>query len=187
MTQADPPSPSAASDERLLEAFSDGDVSALGELARRHEGPLIALSRSMLGGRDDLARDAVQNAWVKVIRHARGFRRDSSFRTWIYRIVINACHDLRDSVPRPRAAQQNAPEVAEARIGAASDVDRALVTALAALTDAQRTVVLLGYHRDLTHGQIADILGVPMGTVKSRLHAALGVLRAELAREELRQ
>lgn len=174
---------SESTDEALLKRFVRGDHAALGELAERYEGPLLGLACEMLDGRRDLAADAVQNAWVRVIRHAKNFAGESSVRTWVYRIVINQCLDVRskrsNELLKKRAgasaiaSQEKTRPVDPARNGAVR-------AAVESLEPGPRVIVLLCYHHDLTHAQVADILGVPLGTVKSRLHAALVELRAKL-------
>jgi RNA polymerase sigma-70 factor (ECF subfamily) len=87
------------SDEALLRAFAGGERGALGELAARYERSLLGFARGVLRS-EDLACDAVQEAWVRVIRHAETFRGRSSFKTWMYRIVINRCNDIRSGAER---------------------------------------------------------------------------------------
>jgi len=83
----------AVSDERLLALFVSGDDDALGELADRYEGLLIGLCTSMLGDRS-LAMEAVQETWLRVIRHGRTYDGRASVKTWVYQIAINRCRDL---------------------------------------------------------------------------------------------
>src|SRR5437773_12341501 len=91
------------SDEQLLARFArKSDQSALGELARRHERALLGLACGMLGGREDLAVDAVQETWIRVIRFATSFHGRSSFKTWLYRIAINQCRNIRKMQSRER-------------------------------------------------------------------------------------
>ena len=80
-------------DEHLLARFGAGEVGALGVLAERHEGHLVGLATGLLDGRGDVAQDVVQGAWLRVIRYGKRFEGRSSFRTWMYRIVINGCRD----------------------------------------------------------------------------------------------
>ncbi|HWL95056.1 MAG TPA: sigma factor, partial [Phycisphaerae bacterium] len=82
------------SDEQLLAEFVAGRKAALGELARRHESSLLGLACGLLGGREDLARDAVQETWMRVVRFAGGFHGRSCFKTWVYRIAVNQCRDI---------------------------------------------------------------------------------------------
>lgn len=178
------------SDEILLRRFVAGERDALGDLAGRYETALLGLARGLLGGRADAACDAVQEAWVRVIRHAAAFRGRSSVKTWLYRIVINRCHDsrlrrLRDK----RATPDDPPAAREPAAGAGVsraervDGDETLRRAVAALGEDQRTVVILCYHAGMTHEQAAEILEIPIGTLKSRLHAALSTLRERLSAE----
>ncbi|MHC4137655.1 MAG: RNA polymerase sigma factor, partial [Planctomycetota bacterium] len=84
-----------ATDEQLLSAFVDGDREALGELARRHEQALLGLARGLLGGQSASALDAVQETWMRVIRYGSSFNGRSTVKTWLYRIAVNRCRDLR--------------------------------------------------------------------------------------------
>ncbi len=81
-------------DEQLLADFLAGERSALVELARRYEPPLLGLALGLLGGQRDLACDAVQETWLRVIRFGKQFAGRSRFRTWVYRIAVNQCHTL---------------------------------------------------------------------------------------------
>lgn len=166
-------------DFALLERFARGDALSLGELARRYEGPLLGLSRGLLRGREDLAREAVQDAWVRVIKGAKHFGGRSQVRTWLYRIVINRCGDIR---ARELAGNNGVAGEAAARAGDA-DATADLRGAVERLTPAQRLVVLLCYHRGLTHEQAAEVLELPVGTLKTRLHGALEALRGVMKPE----
>lgn len=187
------------SDEQLLAAFARGDREALGTLAARHEPALLGLAMGLLGGSRAGACDAVQEAWVKVIRHAGKFRGQSSVKTWLYRITINECRNLRGAAARDGALKDAGVHLAR-EAGPKSDdgpsnVSRGdepweaheargvLREAVEQLTESRRLVVLLCYQSGMTHEQAADVLGLPLGTLKSRLHAALTSLRAALAKE----
>lgn len=88
------------SDESLLSAFIRGDKPALGELARRYERPLLGLATGLLDGKTDMAADAIQETWLRVIRFADKFDHRSSFKTWLYRIAINQCRTTKTKVSR---------------------------------------------------------------------------------------
>lgn len=174
-------------DEELLSAFLAGQRGALGEIARRYERPLLGLTAGLLGGRRDLACDAVQETWLRVIRFGEQFMGRSSFKTWIYRIAVNQCHSLQAA----RAVPQRA-ELSDAASGRdawpddeaeAVDQNHALRRAVERLEADKRLVILLCYHSGMTHEQAADVLELPLGTLKSRLHAALTELRATLSAE----
>lgn len=165
----------AISDFELVRRIGRRDVAALEVLANRYEPQLLGLARGLLSNDSNTASDAVQDCWVRVIRSARGFRGDCEVRTWLYRIVVNRCHDLRAKRTTGITAQ---PE------HNAEPIDHEGVAALRRTVDSlshdHRLLLLLCYHSGLTHPQVADVLGVPEGTVKSRLHAALKVLRERL-------
>lgn len=170
-------------DEELLSRFNRGDPASLGELARRYEQPLLGLASGLLGGRADLARDAVQDSWVRVIRYGKGFGGKSAFKTWVYRIVINRCRDLRGKEAPTGTANGVLARDADAPIETAERNTR-LNAALEHVPPAARLVLLLCYHQGLTHTQAAEVLGIPPGTLKSRLNAALATLRTQLSADE---
>ena len=177
----------SASDEQLLRDFVKGDRAALSQLAQRYERLLLGLSSGLLGGRRDMACDAVQETWVRVIRYGEGFNGRSSFKTWLYRIAVNQCRNLRDARPPAGAAddEQGGPDPRGGPSEAAQAADRQaeLQGAIEQLTPPQREVILLCYHQGLTHEQAAEISDIPLGTLKSRLHAALKGLRERLPAE----
>ena len=110
-------------------------------------------------------------------------------KTWLYRIAINRCREmLAAKVRQDRVAARAAPEPGDAGDGDSAMIlgerDRALRSAVADLPEDRRVVVLLCYHAGITHPHAAEILGIPLGTLKSRLHAALAQLRRSLAQEE---
>ncbi len=193
-------------DEGLLKAFIEGDRKALDELAGRYELPLLNLAMAMLGSREP-AMDAVQDAWVRVIRYAGRFGGRSTFKTWLYRIAINACRDVRscqsevlerktelaatnrgeDSADTrgPSVVPSNGRAVLTGGCDPATEVVRQeqfseLKRAVESLSPELREVVLLCYTQGLTHSEAAEALEIPIGTLKSRLHAALEELRARV-------
>lgn len=182
----------------LLRRFQHGEVLALGELAQRYELSLLGLASGLLDGRQDLARDCVQDCWLRVIKYGRGFDARASFKTWLYRMVINRSRDLRDRhkvvsmngtaapgeisvMDGSESAGSAGSEVAGAGRGRNEACDReAIRRAVGLLPEGTRLIVLLCYHRGMSHEVAAEILGIPMGTLKSRLHAGLKSLREAL-------
>ncbi len=168
-------------DEQLLKDFGAGQREALGVLASRYERLLLGLARGILSGREDLARDVVQDSWVRVIRAAKDFRGRSSVRTWFYRIVVNRAIDARARrttpvvVNSPAGANDGGLERAEQGDRLREELDR--------LPGDTRLILILCYHEGLTLEQSAEVLAIPVGTLKSRLHAALKVLRERLGTE----
>jgi RNA polymerase sigma-70 factor, ECF subfamily len=170
-------------DERLLEDFAKGNHAALGELAHRYEPLMLGLACGMLGRDQSLACDAVQDAWVRVIRHAGSFRGESTVKTWLYRITLNCCKDLLGSARRRGAALGGSLNTAAEPLAGRSDSDERrarLNDALMTLPLDTRSLLLLCYQQGMTHANAAEVLRIPVGTLKSRLHAALAELRQRL-------
>jgi RNA polymerase sigma-70 factor (ECF subfamily) len=178
--QSDRPRPT---DEALLREFAAGRRDALGELAQRHERALLGLACGLLRGRRALACDAVQETWVRVVRFADGFGGQSSVKTWLYRILINQCRSLRET-ERIGSAAATDPTVRPVAEDSGTEQNEGLRRQVERLDADKRVVLLLCYHEGLTHEQAAEILGLPLGTLKSRLHAALAELRTALAARE---
>jgi RNA polymerase sigma-70 factor (ECF subfamily) len=166
-----------ATDEDLIAAVAAGDEPALEELCRRYERPLHHFLYRFTGGRD--VDDLYQETWIRAVRAAPRFDPTRRFSTWLFQIAINLCRDWhRRPPPEPVA-----PARAEAGVSALGSAERieAAVDArrlLAALPEAQRSVVILRYYHGLTEAEAAEILGCPRGTVKSRLHHAMARLGA---------
>jgi RNA polymerase sigma-70 factor, ECF subfamily len=172
-----------APDDALLRSFLAGDRTALEELARRYEGPLVGLATGLLDGNRDMAADAIQETWLRVIRHGHSFCARSSFKTWLYRIAINQCRNTKRAAERATvrgAAENRATPPPTPDPEPLSDDASELRAHLRHLHPDRRLILLLCYHQGMTHPQAADILGLPLGTLKTRLHAALTELRARL-------
>jgi RNA polymerase sigma-70 factor (ECF subfamily) len=159
------------SDETLAARVKAGDREAFAPLVMRHERRLYNLAFRMLGRAED-ARDAVQDAFVSCYRRIETFRGDAMFSTWMHRIVVNACYDiLRKRLPEP-VDPLSFPDVPSAdpadRAVAEADVHRALQ----AIPAEFRAALVLHDLLDVSVEDVASILDVPVGTVKSRLHRA---------------
>ena len=102
------------SDESLLAAFLSGDRHAFTTLVRRHEDRVFALALRMTGSRAD-ALDATQEVFLTMFRRADSFRGDAAFGTWLYRIGVNACHDLLRQRSRRAENEDEAPDFADER------------------------------------------------------------------------
>ena len=177
-------------DAQLLAAHRDGDGRAFGELVARHGDRLWSLAVRTLGGPGEAA-DVVQEALVSAHRRAGSFRGDASVRTWLQRIVVNACIDrLRRERARPPALPWPEQDVASRRPDPASELATRLAVddALAALPAEQRVAVVLVDVHGCPIAEAAEILDVPLGTVKSRCargRARLAVLLGHLREEGL--
>ncbi|HLK12489.1 MAG TPA: sigma-70 family RNA polymerase sigma factor [Candidatus Binatia bacterium] len=155
-------------DEELVGALAAGDGAALRLLLERWERPLHAFLDRHMHGRD--VDDLFQETWLRVVRAAPRFDPRRRFSTWLFQIALNLCRDWHRRAPPepvdPAALGGTAPpDAADARLDAAR--------LLATLPDAQRSVVILRYYHDLGEAEVAEILGCPPGTVKSRLHHAV--------------
>lgn len=156
-------------DEDLVGRLASGDEAALRDLLARYERPLSSFLYRNTGGRD--VEDLYQETWIRVVRHASRFDRSKRFSTWLFQIAVNLCRDWRRSKPpEPQAAPEDS--VGSTGMGVAeATLDVQLL--LAQLPAEQREVLILRYYHDLTEAQVAEVLGCPRGTVKSRAHHAL--------------
>ncbi len=175
--------PERLDDAALLRAHVAGDRSAFGELVRRHRDRLWAVAIRTLGDREEAA-DAVQDALVSAYRSADRFRGDAAVTTWLHRIVVNACLDrARRRASRPTVAL---PEVEGGALAdPPPDTDTVLTVraALATLPVEQRVPLVLLDMQGYSVAEIADILQIAEGTVKSRCsrgRARLAVLLGHL-------
>ncbi|HEU4672874.1 MAG TPA: sigma-70 family RNA polymerase sigma factor [Candidatus Limnocylindrales bacterium] len=158
------------------------------ELVRRHQQLAVRTAYLASGGADD-AEDAAQEAFVKAYRALERFRPGSPFRPWLLRIVANEARNRRRSASRRtglalRAAEdRRAPDAAPSPEAAVLDHEArtALLRAVESLGADERDVVTARYLLDLPEADAAEMLGIPRGTVKSRLARALGHLRERLA------
>lgn len=189
------PAVSARSDAELLRAHAAGEPDAFGELFRRHRDRLWAVALRTLADREEAA-DALQDALLSAHRAAARFRGDSAVTTWLHRIVVNSCLDrlrrrkAQPTVPLPDGTH---PDERRERGGGggtepaapAVDHDTVLVVreALGELPTDQRTAIVLVDLQGYTVAEVAEILDVAEGTVKSRCargRARLAVLLGHL-------
>jgi RNA polymerase sigma-70 factor (ECF subfamily) len=177
----------AADDRALVTAAQGGDRQALDVLLRRHYDRVHAICRRIAGANRD-ADDAAQEAMISIVRGLDRFDGRSAFSTWTYRIATNAALDelrKRDRRPVPHVTDDSgtAPEIADPRshrqVEAA--VDRLSIDeALDELPEEFRVAVVLRDLCDLDYAEIADTLGVPVGTVKSRIARGRSLLASRL-------
>lgn len=171
------------SDEDLAKRARAGDASAYGELVARHDARIYRVCLRIIGTPED-ARDAAQDAIVSGLRTIRSFRGDAAFTTWMYRIAVNASYDLirrRRRQPMLHVVGDDGWEM-EPGPPVADHADEIVGTisvaaALAQVPEEFRAALVLADVEDVPYQQIAAILGVAIGTVKSRVHrgrAALG-------------
>lgn len=165
-------------DERLMELFLNGDHQALEALVRRYEKPLFGLAVRTLGCRA-AAEDAFQETFLRVYRRRATYQLGRSFRAWVYSICLNVCRDALRKLQR----RQEVPLDSDARAeDVGSDPAERVATmlelarvrrALAQLPKKQSEVVLLAHYQGLAYPEIAEVLNIPVGTVKSRNFTAM--------------
>lgn len=183
------------SDEELVDACLAGDGAAFGVLVGRWERKIHGAIYRILGSEDE-ARDLAQEAFLKAYRGLRSFKREARFSSWLYQIALNLCRDrmrrrkgrtlvsldeLDEGTTGFLTAPPSALDLVEAR-----DICRAVAAAVADLPPEQREVIVLKEYQELTFVEIAEILDVPISTIKTRLYRGLGQLRQSLERRGVR-
>jgi RNA polymerase sigma factor (sigma-70 family) len=174
------------SDDDWMLLARSGRPGAFDALVLRHQGSALACAYRYLGHRE-LARDVVQNTFLEIFRRVADYHPQGRFRAYLHRVLLNQCRTAARSrryrarfeddrtATEPEQAVNETP-AADAQILArerARQIDRALL----GLSDKLRSVVVLHYSGDLSHAEVAETLGIKLGTVKSRLAAALVALR----------
>ncbi len=183
-------------DEDLMVLYQRGEVRAFEVLLTRHRKPVYNFILRFVGDKET-AEDLLQEAFMRVIRGAEAYKRQAKFTTWLYTIARNLCVDQTRRRKHRKHASLDAPMDASDDSGTLLDVipsnemasDRKSVNkqlhatmqrAIEALSEEQREVFLMREFLDMPFKQIADVVGVPENTVKSRMRYALEKLRLEL-------
>jgi RNA polymerase sigma-70 factor (ECF subfamily) len=181
----------APCDEELLRCYAAGKREALEELFRRYRQAAYRVAHRLLGNEAD-ALDAVQDGFVKALTHLHSFQGRSSFKTWLLRVVSNAALDMGRQRGRREALSLDAAEAADlgserllAADGSARGLEQAdlrglLDQALGTLSEVQRQTFVLYADAEMSYREVADALGISIGTVMSRLFYARQKLRAYL-------
>jgi RNA polymerase sigma-70 factor, ECF subfamily len=162
-----------ADDVTLVGRVLAGDTAAFEVLVRRHQRVLFTVALRMLGDREE-AQDATQNTFVKAYEKLATFNANYRFFSWIYRIVVNECLNVRRA--RPPATESGAFEPVAAgealELLEAQDRRRIVQGAILALPNDYRQVIVLRHFTELSYDEISTTLGIPVKTVKSRLYTA---------------
>ena len=182
-------------DHRLIAECLDGDTAAFGELVRRHQDRLYnTVFRLVDNGEDAL--DVVQEAFLHAYQSLESFKGDAQFFTWLYRIAVNTAISLRrkrrvlariDTTGEEGGCLEPSDPSDLARPGHAmeqAEEEAKLYRALARLSPEHRTVLVMKELEGQKYEDMAETLGVPIGTIRSRLHRARLELRELLEREE---
>lgn len=183
-------------DEELVALATAGDLDAFNQLVHRWERPIYALAYRTLGREED-ARDVAQEAFLRAYRGLRGFKGQAKFSSWLYRITLNLCRDWMRRERRTPVVQvpegtdpvdladaHAAPTESVEDLVARREMSAAVARAMAELPEEQRTAIMLKEYQGLTFQEIADLLGCPLSTVKTRLYQGLSVLRRRLERRQ---
>lgn len=156
---------------------------AFAELVRRHQGKIRGLLLRLAGDRT-LADDLAQEAFLRAYRGLVGFQGRARFSTWLYRIAYNVYLNHRTRVKElaalPEGFESGAPAPETSLSQSRSDLRRDLDAAISALPERYRAVVMLYYLEDVSYPEIAEILDLPLGTVKTHLHRAKKLLRQHM-------
>ena len=181
----------ALSDEQLVARTVDGDVGAFNSLVSRWESSLYNFVYRYLGDAEE-ARDVCQEAFLRAYTNLEGFRGQAKFSSWLYQIALNICRSqFRRTKSRPTVSLDDegrshklrlVPDQAARPEEAALNNERtaAVRRALVELPDKQRIVIILKEYHGLKFREIAEILGTPESTVKSRLYHGLEALAESL-------
>lgn len=176
-------------ERKLIEKASGGDPSAFNRLMQQHERRMYAVALRMCANRED-AQDCLQEAMLRVYRSIGGFKGQSSFSTWVYRITMNTCLDeLRRKKNRQStsldglldqgwspADGENIPEKQAVR----SEARQILHAAIQELPDDMRSAIVLRDIHGLSYDEISRTLDINVGTIKSRISRGREKLREKL-------
>jgi RNA polymerase sigma-70 factor, ECF subfamily len=181
----------AWTDEELVARSVDGDVDSFNQLILRWERPIYALAYRTIG-REEEARDIVQDTFLRAYRALPGFKGQAKFSSWLYRIALNLCRDwirkqrrtptvqTPEGVDLIELASEQGPVESIEELVSRREMSAAVAVAMTHLPEEQRTAIVLKEYHGLTFQEIADLQGCPLSTVKTRLYQGLTVLRRHL-------
>ena len=181
-------------DEELVALSIGGDVESFNQLVLRWERPIFALAYRVIG-REEEARDVVQETFLRAFRGIGNFRGQAKFSSWVYRIALNLCRDWmrreRRSpiLPSPEGvdvielAAERGPVESIEDLVARNDMSKVVADLMTRLPEEQRTAIILKEYHGMTFQEIADLQRVPLSTVKTRLYQGLNVLRRHLQQQ----
>ncbi|HEU4434035.1 MAG TPA: sigma-70 family RNA polymerase sigma factor [Pyrinomonadaceae bacterium] len=187
----------SGTDEIIVQRALTGEPDAFGEIVRRWERRIFALAYGILGREED-ARDATQETFLAAFRNLRGFRGEAKVSSWLHRIAVNQCITRqRQARVRSEAALDDEEEknsarfampvrYAPSRVVESRQETVAVRRAVNSLPMELRQVVIMKEFEELTFREIADVLDLPLSTVKSRLYTAMKQLQMRLQKFESR-
>lgn len=175
-------------DVELIDACLCGDSASFGRLVRKYQDRLFNTLCHVVGSREE-AEDVAQEAFVQAFVKLASFQHNSAFYTWLYRIAFNTAIS-RGRRKRPEVSVEAAREAVGAEpMDASEDATERVLRqeravqirqALNELSDEHRAILVLREMEDLSYDEIAEVLDLPVGTVRSRLHRARGQMRDQL-------
>lgn len=186
-------------ESKLIQLAKTGSVAAFEQLVEAYDQKLYNMAYRMLGNRED-ARDMTQEAFLRAYRSLDGFREESSFSTWIFRIAKNACLDRIRKRSQVQAVSIDEPiQTEEGQVqrelpsdlgdpeeyAEQQELSAVVHSALQELTDEYRTAVVLRDLQGLSYNEIAEVMEVSLGTVKSRIYRGRQALKEVLSGLEL--
>src|SRR5215510_5796623 len=177
------------SDSQIIERTLSGEPEAFNELVYRWERHIYGLTLRMLG-RDEEAKDATQETFISAYRNLSKFRGEAKFSSWIYRIALNICNTRLRGRTKNLLSIEEQQETVGLEVAADSQdlaegiqreqVARHVRRALQGLPAEMRQVIVMKEYEGLKFSEIADILGIPISTVKTRMYTGLAELRKRL-------
>lgn len=177
------------SDSQIIERTLGGEPEAFNLLVRRWERQIYGLTLRMLG-RDDEAKDATQETFISAYRNLSKFRGEAKFSSWIYRIALNICNTRLRSRTKSFISIEEQREESGFELSADAEdlgnniqqqqIARHVRGALQGLPAEMRQVIIMKEYEGLKFSEIADILGIPISTVKTRMYTGLSELRKRL-------
>lgn len=181
---------SMPSDETLAQQAQQGQTDSLRQLVERHHSSLVGYLYRMVNGDRPLAEDLAQESFLRMVRNLAQYEYPKRFKTWLYAIATNQVRDYyrraemrhTQSMPEKLILPQTGSLSPEA-VTIQQDETRRALAALADLPDKQREAIVLFYYEEMSLAEVAEVLAIPVGTVKSRLSVGIGRLRQTIRSE----
>lgn len=171
-------------DRELVEQSLDGSERAFRRLVEKHHALVFSVVRGIMGQRDEVE-DVVQEIFIKIYRNLSGYRGEARLSTWIYRIARNEALNARSRFRPHTEPLEESSALVSGEAGPEERFERArtkrlLEDLLAALDDQQRIAIELRYLGEQSYAEIAEIMDIPIGTVKTHIHRAKAAMKRKL-------
>jgi RNA polymerase sigma-70 factor, ECF subfamily len=167
---------------RALAESAGGDRAAFGRLVRAHQAMVFSLAYHSTGDAAE-AEELAQDVFLELFRNLKSIETPAHLTFWLRKVASRKCIDwARRERMRPKIGLESVPEPAALEKPSDTLLSEALRKLVASLPDSQRTIVILRFQEELEPAGIAEVLGIPVNTVKSSLHRSLALLREKLER-----